>query len=164
MHRFVLPLAAVSTIALASPTPTAPKTEPTTPMALTVSPAAARPPVSGPATIFTGKVLVTTLFAATSSTRAAAAAVAFTPGARSFWHSHPAGQTLVVTDGTGWVQQEGGQKQLLNKGDVVWTPPGVKHWHGGTTTTAMTHIAIQEHVDGKVVDWLGPVDDATYNR
>lgn len=78
------------------------------------------------------------------------------------WHTHPLGQNLIVTAGTGWIQQEGGEKQVIRPGDVIWTPPGVKHWHGATSTTGMTHMAIQEEQDGKNVEWLEPVTDAQY--
>jgi quercetin dioxygenase-like cupin family protein len=89
--------------------------------------------------------------------------VTFEAGARSAWHSHPLGQTLIVTAGTGWIQEEGGgEKQEIRQGDVVWTPPGVWHWHGATRTTAMTHIAIQEALDGKVVEWTEKVSDEQY--
>jgi quercetin dioxygenase-like cupin family protein len=80
------------------------------------------------------------------------------------WHSHPAGQTLIVTSGTGWVQEWGGQKQAIQPGDVVWTPPGVKHWHGATANEGMTHIAMQEHVDGKVVEWMEQVSSEQYGE
>ncbi|MCY1417265.1 Cupin domain protein [compost metagenome] len=86
----------------------------------------------------------------------------FQPGARSVWHTHPLGQTLVVTSGMGWIQQENGEKIVIKPGDVIWTPPGVKHWHGATATTGMSHIAIQESLDGKNVEWLEPVTDAQY--
>jgi quercetin dioxygenase-like cupin family protein len=78
------------------------------------------------------------------------------------WHTHPLGQMLVVTTGTGWVQQEGADKQVIKPGDVIWTPPGVKHWHGATSTTGVTHMAIQEALDGKNVEWLEPVTEAQY--
>jgi quercetin dioxygenase-like cupin family protein len=113
---------------------------------------------------FTGSAMVTPLFQATQATRAAGASVTFQPGARTAWHSHPAGQTLIVTSGNGWVQQAGGPKQEIKAGDVVWTPPGVKHWHGATISQAMTHIAIQEHVNGKVVDWQEHVTEEQYRR
>ena len=129
---------------------------------VSVSSAVSRPPSKGAATNFTGAATMTPLFSTTTSTRAAAVSVTFDPGARTVWHSHPAGQQLVVVDGDGWVQQWGGQRQALKKGDVVWTPPGVKHWHGATTSSALTHIAVQEHVDGKVVDWMEPVTDGQY--
>lgn len=122
----------------------------------------AQPSSRGPAANFTGSVVVTPLFAATESTRAAAASVSFEPCARSAWHTHPAGQTLVVTSGVGWIQEWGGSKREIRAGDVIWTPPGVKHWHGGTATSPMTHIAIQEHVNGKVVDWMEQVSDEQY--
>jgi len=118
-----------------------------------------QPTTKGSPENFTGSVVITPLFAATDHTRAAGASVTFEPGARTAWHTHPAGQTLIVTSGTGWVQEWGGEKQEVKPGDVMWTPPGVKHWHGATTTSALTHIAIQERVDGKVVDWMEPVTD-----
>ena len=123
-----------------------------------------RPSVRGPAENFTGSVVVDPLFRPTEHTRAAGASVTFEPGARSAWHTHTAGQTLIVTSGTGWVQEWGGEKQEIKSGDVIWTPPGVKHWHGGTATSGMTHIAIQEHVDGKVVDWMEQVSDEQYRN
>src|SRR5262249_29402816 len=94
--------------------------------------------------------------------RVFAASVTFEPGARTNWHTHPLGQTLIVVAGSGWVQKEGSEKEAIKPGDVVWIPPGEKHWHGATSTTAMTHIAIQEHVDNKAVAWLEKVTDAQY--
>ena len=126
--------------------------------------AASRPPTVGAGATFTGRVLVTPLFQANAHARAAGASVTFEPSARSAWHSHPAGQTLIVTAGTGWVQQWGGAKQEIRTGDVIWTPPGVKHWHGATALEGMTHIAVQEHVNGKVVDSLEHVSDEQYRR
>ncbi len=117
----------------------------------------ARPPQPGPAANFTGTVRVTPLFEATDTTRAAGASVSFDAEARSAWHSHPRGQILIVTSGTGRVQQWGGAVQEIRAGDVIWTPPGVKHWHGAAPDTAMTHIAIQEHENGKVVEWMEKV-------
>lgn len=122
----------------------------------------AQPTTVGPRETFTGHVLVTPLFAPTEATRAGAASVAFSPGARSAWHSHPAGQVLVVTSGVGWVQAAGGARQEIRAGDVIRTPPGVKHWHGATSSSAMTHIAIQEQVAGKVVEWMEQVSAAEY--
>lgn len=116
----------------------------------------------GPAETFNGSVIVTPLFGATESTRAAAALVSFEPCACSAWHTHPAGQTLIVTAGVGWIQQWGQPKQEIRAGDVIWTPPDVKHWHGATATTPMSHIAVQEHVNGKVVEWMEKVTDSEY--
>jgi 4-carboxymuconolactone decarboxylase len=116
----------------------------------------------GPSAQFTGTVRVEPLFAPTGASRASGASVTFAPGARSAWHSHPLGQTLIVTAGTGRVQQWGGLVQEIHAGDVVWTPAGVKHWHGAAPTTAMTHTAIQEWVAGRNVDWLEQVTDAQY--
>ena len=117
----------------------------------------------GPTETFTGHVVIAPLFSAQPSTRASGMTVTFAPGARTFWHSHPAGQTLVVTHGRGAVQNWGGAKRDIRPGDVVWIPPGVKHWHGGTPTTGMTHIAVLEPVGDKVVDWMEPVTDAQYS-
>jgi quercetin dioxygenase-like cupin family protein len=102
------------------------------------------------------------LFDAQDPARASSASVTFEPGARTTWHTHPAGQRLVVTAGLGWVQQSGGRTQEIRPGDVVWIPPGVKHWHGATPATAMTHIAVQEAVEGKVVEWMEHVTDEQY--
>lgn len=121
-----------------------------------------QPSYQAPAQYFSGAARVDPLFGTHEPSRATGAYVTFEPGARSAWHSHPLGQTLIVTAGTGWVQQEGREKQVIRPGDVIWTPPGVKHWHGATSTTGMTHIAIQEALDGKNVDWMEKVSDAQY--
>ncbi|MFT3868312.1 MAG: cupin domain-containing protein [Nibricoccus sp.] len=123
-----------------------------------------QPSSKGPADWFTGTTRIDPLFAAKESARAAAALVTFEPGARTAWHTHPLGQTLIVTSGLGWVQREGGPVQEIRPGDVVWFPPGLKHWHGATPTNAMSHIAVQENLNGKVVDWLEKVSDAQYQR
>lgn len=117
----------------------------------------------GPAENFTGSVRVDPLFQPSAPSRTAGAYVTFEPGARSAWHTHPLGQTLVVTAGVGRVQAWGGPVEELRPGDVVWTPPGQKHWHGASPTTAMTHLAIQEQLDGKSVEWLEKVTDAQYS-
>ena len=122
-----------------------------------------QPSNPGPADWFTGTVQVEPLFNAPEPARAAGARVTFQPGARTAWHTHPLGQTLIVTAGAGWVQQEGGAVEEVRPGDVVWFPPGVRHWHGATATEAMTHIAIQERLDGSTVDWLEQVDAADYH-
>jgi quercetin dioxygenase-like cupin family protein len=116
----------------------------------------------GPADWFTGTVRIDPLFQAPDPALVSGASVTFEPGARTAWHTHPLGQTLIVTSGAGWVQLEGGPVQDIHPGDVVWFAPGEKHWHGATSTTAMTHIAIQEKLDGKVVDWLEHVTDEQY--
>jgi quercetin dioxygenase-like cupin family protein len=121
-----------------------------------------RPATEGSTDTFTGQVSVKPLFNPNAVRNTGAAEVTFTPGARTAWHTHPAGQTLIVTTGTGWIQQWDGQRLSINPGDVIWTPPGVKHWHGATDTTAMTHIAIQDSVDGRPVDWLEHVTDEQY--
>ncbi|MGC4116816.1 MAG: cupin domain-containing protein [Myxococcales bacterium] len=124
--------------------------------------AGAQPSQKNPGDHFTGSVRVDPLFAATEPSRASGAYVTFEPCARSDWHTHPLGQTLIVTAGFGRAQQWGGPIEELRAGDVVWTPPGVKHWHGASPTTAMTHIAIQEQLDGKAVEWLEKVTDEQY--
>jgi quercetin dioxygenase-like cupin family protein len=122
-----------------------------------------RPSGIGPAEYFTGSVRVDPLFEAPPPARARGAAVTFEPGARTAWHTHPLGQTLIVLSGCGWVQREGGPIQEIHPGDVVWFVPGEKHWHGAAPTTAMSHIAIQEALDGKVVEWMEHVTDEQYH-
>jgi quercetin dioxygenase-like cupin family protein len=116
----------------------------------------------GPVKNFTGSIVRDPMFAKSDQTRVTVGQVTFEPGARSAWHTHPAGQILIVTSGTGWIQQWGGQKRVIKAGDVIWIPPGVKHWHGATATTGMSHIAIQEMIDGRNVDWLEAVSDQQY--
>jgi len=120
------------------------------------------PSMKGSEDWFTGSVRIDTLFSANDSRRAAAASVTFEPGARTAWHTHPLGQTLIVTAGCGWVQREGGPVQEIHPGDVVWFEPNEKHWHGATATTGMTHIATQENLNGKVVEWLEKVTEEQY--
>jgi len=122
-----------------------------------------KPSAKGPAEYFTGAVRIDMPFKGTAPARIGGAFVTFEPGARTAWHTHPLGQTLIVTSGVGWVQMEGGAKDDIRAGDIVWIPPGEKHWHGATATTAMTHIAISEALDGKTVDWLEKVSDAQFN-
>jgi quercetin dioxygenase-like cupin family protein len=121
-----------------------------------------RPSRSGPAEWFTGTVRMDPLADASAPSRVAAVSVTFERGARTAWHTHPLGQTLIVTAGRGWTQREGGPKEEIRPGDVVWIPPGEKHWHGATATTGMTHIAIQEEADGRYADWLEQVADDQY--
>jgi quercetin dioxygenase-like cupin family protein len=122
-----------------------------------------QPSGKGPAEWFTGTVRIDPLFQAPDPARVAGASVTFEPGARTAWHTHPLGQTLVITAGRGRVQREGGSIEEVNPGDVVWFAPGEKHWHGAAPTTAMTHIAIQERLNGTVVEWLEHVSDQQYN-
>jgi quercetin dioxygenase-like cupin family protein len=131
---------------------------------ITIAPSGSQPSMQGQAEYFTGLVRIDPLFSVTEPSRAAGARVTFEPGARTAWHTHPLGQTLIVTAGAGWVQQQGGPVQEIAEGDVVRIPAGVKHWHGATATTRMTHIAIQEQLDGKVVDWMEKVTDEQYGR
>lgn len=121
-----------------------------------------QPSGTGSADYFTGAVRVDRLFEAPEPARARGSCVTFEPGARTAWHTHPLGQTLIVTTGCGWVQRWGGSIETIRPGDVIWFPPGEKHWHGATATTAMTHIAVQEQLDGKTVDWLEKVSDEQY--
>jgi quercetin dioxygenase-like cupin family protein len=120
--------------------------------------------VKGPEDWFTGTVRIDPLFQANAPARTSSASVTFEPGARTAWHTHPLGQNLIVTAGCGWAQLDDGQIEEIHPGDVIWFPPGVKHWHGATPTTAMTHIAIQEALDGKVVEWMEKVSDEQYRR
>ncbi|MGI8468590.1 MAG: (R)-mandelonitrile lyase [Pyrinomonadaceae bacterium] len=121
-----------------------------------------QPSAKGQDDYFTGTVRIDPLFEAPAPARVSGASVTFEPGARSAWHTHPLGQTLIVTSGCGWVQSEGKPKVEIRPGDVVSCPPNEKHWHGATTTTAMTHIAIQESLNGKNVEWLEKVSDEQY--
>ncbi len=119
-------------------------------------------PTRGSADYFTGTVRVEMLFERADPARVAGAHVTFEPGARTAWHTHPLGQTLIVTYGLGWAQREGGPVEQVRPGDVIWFAPGEKHWHGATATSAMSHIAIQEKLNGKTVDWMEQVSDAQY--
>ena len=121
-----------------------------------------QPSAKGPVEWFTGAVRIDPLFPASSPARAAGNAVTFEPRARTAWHTHPLGQVLIVTAGCGRVQRAAGPVEEIRAGDVVWFEPGEKHWHGAAPTTAMTHIAIQEALDGKAVDWMEHVTDAQY--
>ncbi len=132
-----------------------------------------QPSGKGPAEYFTGAVRIDPLFDASahptpsgptpqSPGRAVGALVTFEPGARTAWHTHPLGQTLIITSGAGWAQRWGGPREEIRPGDVVWFPPGEKHWHGATLTTGMTHIAVQEKLDGKAVEWMEKVSDEQY--
>jgi quercetin dioxygenase-like cupin family protein len=123
-----------------------------------------QPSGQGPADWFTGSVRIDPLFQTEAPARGAGASVTFEPGARTAWHTHPLGQTLIVTAGLGWVQRDGGPVEEIRPGDVIWFSPGEKHWHGASPTTAMTHIAIQEGLDGRVVTWLEHVSDAQYRK
>src|SRR6476620_1711242 len=122
-----------------------------------------QPSGKGPADYFTGNVRVDPLFERVAPARAAAATVTFEPGARTAWHTHPLGQTLIVISGCGRVQREGGNVEAIYPGDVVWFAPNEKHWHGASSTTGMTHIAIQENLNGKVVEWMEKVSEEQYN-
>jgi quercetin dioxygenase-like cupin family protein len=121
-----------------------------------------QPSGKGSPEYFTGAVRIDPLFQAIAPARAVGASVSFEPGARTAWHTHPLGQTLIVTAGCGLAQRWGRPREEIRAGDVVWFPPGEKHWHGASATTAMTHIAIQEQLDGKVVDWMEQVSDEQY--
>ena len=124
--------------------------------------AGSQPSEKGPSDWFTGRVRIDPLFRAPEPALVAGASVTFEPGARTAWHTHPLGQTLIVTAGCGRVQRWGGPIEEIRPGDVVWIPPAEKHWHGATATTAMTHIAIQEKLNGKPVDWMEKVTDEQY--
>ena len=127
-----------------------------------IKPNGSRPSGRGPAHNFTGSVVIDPLFDASAHTHATGGLVTFEPGARTAWHTHPAGQTLIVTSGTGWVQESGGERRQIQPGDVIWIPPNVKHRHGATTTNRMSHIAITNMLVGRNVDWLEQVSDLEY--
>lgn len=122
----------------------------------------AQPAVQGSPDYFTGDVRIASQFQRSDGSRVAGAIVSFAPGARTAWHTHPLGQSLIVIEGTGWTQCEGGPVVEIHVGDIIWCPPGHRHWHGATPDSAMTHVAIQEALDGKVVDWMEHVSDAQY--
>jgi quercetin dioxygenase-like cupin family protein len=130
--------------------------------AITVTRAGSQPSTVGGAENFTGTVRVDSRFKGTGLARISGGTVTFEPGARTAWHTHPLGQTLIVTHGVGLVQHWDGDVQEIRSGDTVWIPPGVKHWHGAAPTSGMTHIAISEQLDGKSVDWLEKVSDEQY--
>ena len=123
-----------------------------------------RPSSKGPEDWFTGSVRIDPLFQPNDARRAAAATVTFEPGARTAWHTHPLGQTLIVTSGCGWVQREGGAVEEIHPGDIVWFEPNEKHWHGATASNGMSHVAIQENLNGKVVDWMEKVSEEEYQK
>uniref|UniRef100_A8GGF8 Cupin 2 conserved barrel domain protein n=1 Tax=Serratia proteamaculans (strain 568) TaxID=399741 RepID=A8GGF8_SERP5 len=123
-----------------------------------------QPSRPGPEDYFTGKVRIDAPFAGSEPARVGGATVTFEPGARTAWHTHPLGQTLIVTQGRGWIQVWGEEIQEMNQGDIVWIPEDVKHWHGATPETAMTHIAIAESLNGSPVDWLEQVSDVQYQK
>lgn len=123
-----------------------------------------QPSGKGPAEYFTGQVRIDPLFNPPDPARIATAHVTFEPGARTAWHTHPLGQTLIVTAGCGWAQREGGPVEEIRAGDVVWFPPGERHWHGATAATAMSHIVLQERLDGETVKWLDHVTEEQYRR
>ena len=131
---------------------------------LSITRSGSQPSRKGPAENFTGVVRVDSPFRGSAPARVGGGIVTFEPGARTAWHTHPLGQTLIVTAGHGWVQSESGPKEEIRPGDVVWIPPGNKHWHGATATLGMTHIAISEALDGKTVDWMEQVSEEQYRR
>ncbi|KAA9349767.1 (R)-mandelonitrile lyase [Larkinella humicola] len=123
-----------------------------------------QPSMVGPGAWFTGAVRIDPLFAKKEATKGAGVLVTFEPGARTAWHTHPAGQTLIVVSGMGWVQREGGAIEEIHPGDVIWFAPNEKHWHGASPTKAMSHIAIHEELNGEVVTWLEKVSDRDYSK
>ena len=129
-----------------------------------IKPSGSQPSTQGPDEYFTGRVRVDPLFDAPEPARVLGASVTFEPCSRTAWHTHPLGQTLVVTAGCGFVQSWGGPVRMIRPGDVIWCPPGEKHWHGATEHTAMTHIAIVEKLNGKAVDWMAKVSDEEYRQ
>jgi quercetin dioxygenase-like cupin family protein len=158
-NHLLIALAALVPNAALAPTGYAQQQERPT---VNIARAGSQPSNKGPADWFTGTVRIDPLFTSPAPARAAGATVTFEPGARTAWHTHPLGQTLVVVFGLGRVQRDGGPIEEIRPGDVVWIPPNVKHWHGASPTTAMTHIAIQEALDGTMVQWLEHVTDNQY--
>jgi quercetin dioxygenase-like cupin family protein len=131
---------------------------------MSIARAGSQASIKGPAQYFTGSTRVDPLFPAHAPSTTSAAYVTFEPGARSAWHTHPAGQVLIVTAGVGRVQRWGDPVQEIRPGDVIWTPPGVKHWHGAAPTTSVTHMAVQDAVKGKNVEWMEKVSDEQYGK
>jgi quercetin dioxygenase-like cupin family protein len=175
MHHGIPIGAAVATLALMATPATAqtpPRTSDSTKIApalatrgasLNITRAGSQPSTKGPADWFTGTVRIDPLFTAPAPARVAGATVTFEPGARTAWHRHPLGQTLIVLSGLGRVQREGGPIEEIHPGDVVWIPPNERHWHGASPATAMMHIALQEALDGKMVEWLEHVTEDQYS-
>ena len=151
--------ALVSTVSAGTPTATSNQREE---IHMEIKRAGSQPSARGPDEYFTGTVRIDPLFQANAPARTAGALVTFEPGARTAWHTHPLGQTLIVTAGYGRAQREGGPIEEIRPGDVVWFPPGERHWHGAAPSTALTHVAIQEALEGKVVEWLEHVSDEQY--
>lgn len=158
MAKFLIPALLLAATALAN------AAEPAKDQSQRIGKAGAQAPTKGPAANFTGEVVVGPLLAAEGSSKFSAGQVNFPAGARSAWHTHPAGQYLVVTAGSGWTQEWGGQPVAIRAGDVVWCPPGVKHWHGATRTASMSHVAMTGTLDGNSVSWMEKVADADYPR
>lgn len=131
---------------------------------LKITRSGSHPSQPGSESYFSGNVRIDAPFQGTAPARVGGATVTFEPGARTAWHTHPLGQTLIVTQGRGWLQEWGGEIQEINQGDIVWIPEGVKHWHGATAQTAMTHIAIAESLNGSPVEWLEKVSDEQYGN
>jgi quercetin dioxygenase-like cupin family protein len=159
-----LALSACSTSTQAVPEPTISTSAATVPGSepVTISPSASRDETPGAAENFTGSVSIKPLYSPNPASTGGAGQVTFQPGARTAWHTHPAGQRLIITAGNGWVQEWGGERRSVSTGDVVWFAPGVKHWHGATSTEAMTHIAVQDTIDGSNAGWLEQVTDGQY--
>ena len=153
---------ALSALLLLSVVMTDGAADPTSAPQITITPTTAQKVTTAASDRFTGSVRAQSLFDPTEPSRTSGGAVTFQPGSRSAWHTHPLGQILIVTDGIGWIQQWGGPVQVIHKGDVVWIPPGVKHWHGATPTSAMTHIAVQESLNDVAVNWLEQVANEQY--
>lgn len=157
-------LAALGSAAHALPPVAHPKKIRSKEKTMEIKKAGSQASAKGPADWFTGTVRIDPLFTAPDPALVAGASVTFEPGARTAWHTHPLGQTLIVTAGAGWAQRDGGPVEEIHPGDVIWFAPGEKHWHGAAPTTAMTHIAIQERKDGKMVDWMEHVSDQQYRK
>jgi quercetin dioxygenase-like cupin family protein len=164
LASLLAPVAALAQVAAAPGSSAAPSASGDNAGVVRITRVGSLPSSRGPAENFSGSVRVDRLFSATVPSRASGGLVTFEPGARSAWHTHPLGQVLIVTAGLGWVGREGGPVAEIRPGDVVWIPPGLRHWHGAAATTGMSHIALQEQVDGRNVDWMGKVTDEQYRR
>ena len=163
-REFCMGAAALCSLAVTSPAADLPKNTKSKEKHMEIKRVGSQASAKGPSDWFTGTVRIDPLFTAPDPALVSGASVTFEPGARTAWHMHPLGQALIVTAGCGWVQREDGPVEEIHPGDVVWIPPHEKHWHGATPSTALTHIAIQERKDGKMVDWMEHVSDEQYRK
>lgn len=164
MKRSLLTLTTTTALALALTTPLAQARSPLTNDSVTILKAGSQASLAGSSETFTGQVRIDSLFNTADPARIGGGVVTFQPGARTAWHTHPLGQTLIVTQGVGRVQEEGGEILEIRPGDIVWIPPAIKHWHGASPYEGMTHLALAEALDGKTVTWLEQVTETQYQK